>query len=84
MIKFGQIEVNSFITKHFGFPKEQNIHIFSTHSDLKAIFVERFNRTFLDLKKKPMYIEGKAYWLNHLEAALDKYNNPWYNKKDTI
>ena len=22
-----------------------------------------------------MYIEGKACWLNHLEAALEKYNN---------
>ena len=22
-----------------------------------------------------MYIEGKACWLNHLDAALQKYNN---------
>ena len=22
-----------------------------------------------------MYIEGKACWLNHLDAALEKYNN---------
>ena len=55
--------------------KEQNIHIYSTHSDLKAVFVERFNRTLLDLIKEPMYIEGKGNWLNHLDAALDKYNN---------
>ena len=57
------------------FLKEQNIHIYSTHSDLKAVFVERFNRTLLDLIKKPMYIEGKACWLNQLDAALQKYNN---------
>ena len=55
--------------------KEQNIQIYSTHSDLKAVFVERFNRTLLDLIKEPMYIEGKGSWLNHLDAALDKYNN---------
>ena len=55
--------------------KEQNIQIYSTHSDLKAVFVERFNRTLLDLIKEPMYIEGKGNWLNHLDAALDKYNN---------
>ena len=55
--------------------KEQNIHIYSTHSDLKAVFVERFNRTILDLIKKPMYIEGKGNWLNHIINALDKYNN---------
>ena len=57
------------------FLKEQNIHIHSTNSDLKAVFVERFNRTLLDLIKKPMYIEGKACWLNHLDAAMEKYNN---------
>ena len=56
------------------FLKEQNIHIYSTKSDLKAVFVERFNRTLLDLIKEPMYIEGKACWLNHLDAALQKYN----------
>ena len=57
------------------FLKEQNIHIYSTNSDLKAVFVERFNRTLLDLIKEPMYIEGKACWLNHLDVALQKYNN---------
>ena len=57
------------------FLKEQNIHIYSTNSDLKAVFVERFNRTLLDLIKEPMYIEGKACWLNHLDAAMEKYNN---------
>ena len=57
------------------FLKEQNMYIYSTHSDLKAVFVERFNRTLLDLIKKPMYIEGKACWLNHLDTAVEKYNN---------
>ena len=57
------------------FLKEQNIHIYSTNSDLKAVFVERFNRTLLDLIKEPMYIEGKACWLNHLDTAMEKYNN---------
>ena len=55
--------------------KEQNIQICSTNSDLKAVFVERFNRTLLDLIKEPMYIEGRGNWLNHLGAALQKYNN---------
>ena len=54
---------------------EQNIQIYSTYSDLKAVVVERFNRTLLDLIKQPMYIEGKGNWLNHLDAVLQKYNN---------
>ena len=65
-----------FYNKFFlDFLKEQNIHIYSTHSDLKAVFVERFNKTLLDLIKEPMYIEGKACWLNHLDTAMEKYNN---------
>ena len=57
------------------FLKQNEIQIYSTYSDLKAVFVERFNRTLLDLIKEPMYIEGKGNWLNHLDAALQKYNN---------
>ena len=57
------------------FLKEQNFHIYSTNSDLKAVFVERFNRTLLDLIKEPMYTEGKACWLNHPDTAMEKYNS---------
>ena len=57
------------------FLKQNEIQIYSTNSDLKAVFVERFNRTLLDLIKEPMYIEGKGNWLNHLDAATEKYNN---------
>ena len=57
------------------FLNQNEIQIYSTNSDLKAVFVERFNRTLLDLIKIPMYIEGKACWLNHLDVTLQKYNN---------
>ena len=57
------------------FLKEQNIRIYSTNSVLKAVFVERYNRTLLDLIKEPMYIEGKSCWLNHLNTASEKYNS---------
>ena len=63
--------------------KEQNIQIYSTNSDLKAVFVERFNRTLLDLIKELMYIEGKGNWLNHINNALDKYNNRVHTTKMT-
>ena len=64
------IEVKSFIIlTFFKFLKQNNIEIYSTHSDLKAVFIERFNRTLLDLIKEPMYIEGKGSWINHLEKA---------------
>ena len=57
------------------FLKQNEIYIYSKNSDLKVVFVERFNRTILDLIKEPMYIEGKACWLNHLDDALEIYYN---------
>ena len=57
------------------FLKQNEIQICSTHSDLKAVFVERFNRTLLDLIKEPMYIEGEACWLNHLDTAMENCIN---------
>ena len=54
------------------FLEQNGIQIYSTHSHSKAVFVERFNKTLLDLIKEPMYLEGKACWLNHLDAALEK------------
>ena len=69
-----------FYNKSFlGIPNQNEIQIYSINSDLKAVFVERFNRTLLDLIKEPMYIEGKACCLNHLDAALEKYNNRVHN-----
>ena len=40
--------------------KEQNIQIYSTNSDLKAVFVERFNRTLLDLTKNQCILRVKV------------------------
>ena len=57
------------------FLKQNEIQIYSTNSDLKAVFVERSNRTLLDLIKEPMFFEGKGNWLNHINNALDEYNN---------
>ena len=36
------------------FLKEQTIQIYSTNSYLKAVFVERFNETLLNLIKEPI------------------------------
>ena len=57
------------------FSKQNEIQIYSLHSDLKAVFVERFNSPLLDLINEPLFIEGEACWLNHINSALDMYNN---------
>ena len=55
--------------------KENNIKIYSTNSDLKAVFVERFNRTLLHLLSKPMFINGDGNWVDLLKDAMIDYNN---------
>ena len=38
--------------------KEYETKLYSTYSDLKAVFIERFNRTLLHIINKPMFING--------------------------
>ena len=49
--------------------------LYSTYSDLKAVFIERFNRTLLHIINKPMFIKGDGNWVNILNDAVVTYNN---------
>ena len=45
--------------KEYGTGKAASgIELYSTYSDLKAVFIERFNRTLLHIISKPMFING--------------------------
>ena len=55
--------------------KEYETKLYSTYSDLKAVFIERFNRTLLHIINKPMFINGDCNWVNILNDAVVKYNN---------
>ena len=55
--------------------KEYETKLFSTYSDLKAVFLERFNRTLLHIIIKPMFINGDGNWVNILNVAVITYNN---------
>ena len=44
-------------------------------SDLKAVFIERFNRTLLHINNKPMFINGDGNWVNILNDPVITYNN---------
>ena len=50
------------------------IELYSTYSDLKAVFIERFNRTLLHIINKPMFINGDGNWVNILNDAVVTYN----------
>ena len=44
-------------------------------SDLKAVFIERFNRTLLHINNKPLFNNGDGNWVNILNDAVVTYNN---------
>ena len=64
------------LLKEYGTGKaDSGIELYSTYSDLKAVFIERFNRTLLHIKNKPMFINGDGNWVNLLNDAVVTYNN---------
>ena len=46
--------------------KKYETKLYSTYSDLKAVFIERFNRTLLNIIKKPMLINGDGNWVIYI------------------
>ena len=62
--------------------KEYETKLYSTYSDLKALIIERINRTLLHIINKPMFINGNprsgfadVTWVNILNDAVITYNN---------
>ena len=55
--------------------KEYETEIYSTYSDLKAVFIERFNRTLSHIINKPRFINGHGNCLNILNDAVVTYND---------
>ena len=65
-----------FYNKDFlSYLEKNNITIYSTYSELKAVFVERFNRTLRDLLKVPVFVNRKYRWIDELPKAIKLYNN---------
>ena len=49
------------------------IELYSTYSDHKAVFMERFNRTFLHIIIKPMFISGVDKCVSILNDVVVTY-----------
>ena len=68
------------LLKEYGTGKAASgTELYSTYSDLKAVFIERFNRTLLHIINKPMFINGDGNWVNILNDAVVTYNNNIYS-----
>ena len=55
--------------------REYETKLYSTYSDLKAVFIERFNRTLIHINNKSMFISGYGKWVNILNDAVKTYNS---------
>ena len=70
----------SFTKKTYKFlPIDYETKLYSTYSDLKAVFIERFNRRLLNIINIPMFINGDGNWVNILNDAVITYNNKYHS-----
>ena len=65
----------SLLTEYGTGKAASGIDLYSTYSDIKAVFIERFNRTLLHIINKPMFINGEGNCVNILNDAVVTYNN---------
>ena len=57
------------------FLKENNITIYSTNNDGKAVVVERLNRTLKQMMWKRFTVQGNQKWFKILSELVNEYNN---------
>ena len=56
-----------------------NVKIYYTYSNLKAIFVERFNRSLRELMMKKFVKNNNTVWYNILPNLIKTYNNRYHH-----
>ena len=57
------------------FFEDHNIKIYYTHSNLKAVIIERFNRSLRELMMKSFVKSNNTVWYNILPELLKTYND---------
>ena len=61
------------------FFKENNVKICYTNSNLKAVVIERFNRSLRELIMKEFVKNNNTVWYNILPKLIKFYNNRYHN-----
>ena len=71
---------SSFFSKEMlKFFEDNNVKIYHTHSNLKAVVIERFNRSLRELMMKEFVKSNNTIWYNILPELIKKYNNRYHN-----
>ena len=71
---------SSFFSKEMlKFFEDNNVKIYHTYSNLKAVVIERFNRSLRELMMKQFVKNNNTIWYNILPELIKKYNNRHHN-----
>ena len=61
------------------FFEDNNVKIYHTYSNLKAVIIERFNRSLRELMMKEFVKNNNTVWYNILQKLIKFYNNKYHN-----
>ena len=61
------------------FFKDNNVKIYHTNSHLKAVVIERFNRSLRELMMKEFVKNNNTVWYNILPKLIKIYNNKYHS-----
>ena len=61
------------------FFKDNNVKIYHTNSHLKAVVIERFNRSLRELMMKHFVTNNNTVWYNILPKLIKIYNNRFHS-----
>ena len=60
------------------FFEDNNVKIYHTYSNLKAVIIERFNRSLRELMMKKFVKNNNTVWYNILPELIKTYNNRYH------
>ena len=72
-------ESTFFSRKMLKFFEDNNVKMYHTNSNLKAVVVERFDRSLRELMMKEFIKNNNIIWYNILPNLIKKYNNRYQN-----
>ena len=61
------------------FFEDNNVKIYYTYSNLKAVFIERFNRSLREPMRKEFVKNNNTIWYNILQNLIKTYNNRYHH-----
>ena len=61
------------------FFEDNNVKIYYTNLNLKAVVIERFNRSLRELMMKEFVKNNNIVWYNILPKLIKTYNNRYHN-----